>query len=298
MTTEIKSAGWIGVGVMGLSMCRRLMGHGISLQVYNRTAAKADPLVAEGARWRNGPSAMAEDCQTIFTMLGFPADVADVYLGANGLLAAIRPGTTLIDMTTTKPSLAEKIQKEAARKRAFFIDAPVSGGDVGAREGALSIMVGGDSDSVARVRPLFEIMGKNIIHQGPAGAGQHTKMCNQIAIAGTMIGVCESLLYGARAGLDLNTMLASIRSGAAGCWTLEQLAPRILKRNFDPGFYIDHFIKDMEIALEEAARMDLALPGLALVNQLYRSVKAQGHGRRGTHALILGLERMAGLPSD
>ena len=189
-------------------------------------------------------------------------------------------------MTTTEPSLAIEIAQAAAARHAQALDAPVSGGDVGARNATLSIMAGGDAEALARVRPLLEAMGKTIVHEGGPGSGQHTKMCNQIVIAGTMIGVCESLLYGARAGLDLNTMLQSIRGGAAGCWTLENLAPRVLNGNFDPGFLVEHFIKDMGIALDEAARMKLALPGLALVRQLYLAVAAQGHGRAGnTRAL-------------
>jgi len=201
-------------------------------------------------------------------------------------------------MTTTKPSIAIRIAAFASSKGSAFVDAPVSGGDVGARNATLSIMVGGDHAAVARAMPYFEKLGKNIVHQGEAGAGQHTKMCNQITIAGTMIGVSECLVYGHKAGLNMETVLKSIGSGAAGCWTLDNLAPRVLKRNFAPGFYIEHFIKDMEIALEEAARMDLALPGLALVNQLYRAIKAQGHGLSGTQALVLGLEKLSGLNLD
>ena len=197
-------------------------------------------------------------------------------------------------MTTTEPSLAIEIAAAARARGASAVDAPVSGGDVGARNAALSIMIGGEPDDVARARPLFELLGKNIVHQGGPGAGQHAKMCNQIVIAGTMIGVCESLVYGARAGLDLETMLTSIKSGAAGCWTLENLAPRVIKRNFDPGFLVEHFLKDMGIALEEARRMKLALPGLALVHQLYVAVQAQGHGRGGTQALVLALEHISG----
>jgi 3-hydroxyisobutyrate dehydrogenase len=228
-------------------------------------------------------------------MVGVPADVRDVYFGQDGILSALKPGAIAVDMTTTEPSLASEIASAAAAKGARAVDAPVSGGDVGARNATLSIMVGGDADAVAAVQPLFERLGKNIVHQGAAGAGQHTKMCNQIVIAGTMIGVCESLVYGAKAGLNLETMLSSIRSGAAGCWTLENLAPRVLKRNFDPGFLVEHFIKDMGIALAEARRMNLALPGLALVQQLYIAVQAQGHGRKGTHALVLALEHLSGI---
>jgi 3-hydroxyisobutyrate dehydrogenase len=196
-------------------------------------------------------------------------------------------------MTTTEPSLAVEIAAAASARGAAAIDAPVSGGDVGARNATLSIMVGGAPDDVARAKPLFEVMGKNIVHQGGPGAGQHTKMCNQIVISGTMIGVCESLVYGARAGLNLETMLQSIKSGAAGCWTLENLAPRVIKRDFAPGFIAEHFIKDMGIALDEAKRMKLALPGLALVHQLYVAVQAQGHGRQGTQALVLALEHLS-----
>jgi 3-hydroxyisobutyrate dehydrogenase len=201
-------------------------------------------------------------------------------------------------MTTTKPSLAARIAESAAKREVGFVDAPVSGGDVGARNGTLSIMAGGAKRDLERAMPFFEIMGGNIVHQGGPGAGQHTKMCNQIVIAGTMAGVCESLVYARKAGLDPETVLASIGKGAAGCWTLDNLAPRIFKRDFAPGFYIDHFIKDMEIALEEAARMGISVPGLALVHQLYRAVKAQGHGRSGTQALILALEQMSALDGD
>jgi 3-hydroxyisobutyrate dehydrogenase len=225
--------------------------------------------------------------------VGFPPDVREVYLGPEGLLAGAKSGAILVDMTTTQPSLAREIYDTARPRGISTVDAPVSGGDVGARNATLSIMVGGDREVVERIRPLFEAMGKSVVHQGGPGAGQHTKMCNQIVIAGTMIGVCESLLYGYKAGLDLETMLQSIRGGAAGCWTLDNLAPRVLKRNFDPGFFVEHFIKDMGIALDEAGRMGISLPGLALVHQLYRAVQAQGHGRCGTHALMLALETMS-----
>jgi 3-hydroxyisobutyrate dehydrogenase len=222
--------------------------------------------------------------------------VRDVYFSEQGILAGVKPGTLLVDMTTTEPTLAREIQARAAALGCNAVDAPVSGGDVGARNRALSIMVGGDADAVSKVMPLFEILGKNIVHQGGPGAGQHTKMCNQIVIAGTMIGVCESLVYAFQAKLDPEKMLQSIRSGAAGCWTLENLAPRVLKGNFDPGFIVEHFIKDMGIALAEAQQMRLAMPGLALVHQLYLALQAQGHGRRGTQALVLALEHISNLP--
>jgi 3-hydroxyisobutyrate dehydrogenase len=284
---------WIGTGVMGLSMCGHLLARGAHVSVFTRTRHKAQPLFDRGAVWAGSPHAAAEQADIVFTMVGFPADVRDVYFSDHGVIAGVQAGSVLVDMTTTEPSLAIEIAHAAAVRHAQALDAPVSGGDVGARNATLSIMAGGDAAALARVRPLFEAMGKTIVHEGGPGSGQHTKMCNQIVIAGTMVGVCESLLYGARAGLDLNTMLQSIRGGAAGCWTLENLAPRVLNGNFDPGFMVEHFIKDMGIALDEAARMQLALPGLALVRQLYLAAAAQGHGRAGTHALYLALRRLS-----
>jgi 3-hydroxyisobutyrate dehydrogenase len=286
------SLGWIGTGIMGRSMCGHLVAKGYPVTVYSRTRERASGLVEQGAAWADSPAQVAAAADVVFTMVGFPADVRDVYFGERGVMRSLRSGTVAVDMTTTEPRLAIEIASAAAAKGAAAVDAPVSGGDVGARNATLSIMVGGAPDAVARVTPFFEILGKNIVHQGGPGAGQHTKMCNQIVIAGTMIGVCESLLYGARAGLNLETMLQSIKSGAAGCWTLENLAPRVLKGNFDPGFVVEHFIKDMGIALAEAGRMTLSMPGLALVHQLYVAVQAQGHGRKGTHALMLALEQL------
>lgn len=288
-----KEIGWIGAGIMGKSMARRLMDAGHAVYLNSRTREKAADLLKAGAIWRDSPAEVARHADIVFTMVGFPKDVEAVYFGRNGILASTRPGMILVDMTTTGPRLAEKIHLAARERGARSVDAPVSGGDVGARDGALSIMAGGDSETVASVIPFLEHLGKNIAHQGGPGAGQHTKMVNQITIAGTMIGVCEAMVYAHKAGLDTDGVLHSIGSGAAACWTLENLAPRILARDFEPGFLVDHFIKDMEIALDEAARMDLSLPGLALVNQLYRSVKAQGKGNRGTQALILALERMS-----
>ena len=290
-TTKI---GWIGTGVMGRWMCQHLMDLGYDMTVYNRTKSKAQPLLDAGATWVDSPSDVAAASDVIFTIVGFPPDVREVYLGDTGILKGATAGSILVDMTTTEPSLAIEIYTEARAQQVSSVDAPVSGGDVGAREARLSIMVGGDEVAVQAVMPLLSAMGKNIVHQGEAGAGQHTKMCNQITISGTMIGVCEALLYGHKAGLDLETMLSSISGGAAACWSLDNLAPRVLKRNFDPGFFVEHFIKDMRIALDEARKMNLSLPGLALVHQLYTAVKAQGHGRLGTQALMLALEQMSG----
>ena len=291
--SETTRIGWIGTGVMGASMCRHLLARGHAVTVHNRTRAKAEPLLSAGAVWADTPRAVAERSDVVFTIVGFPQDVREVYLGDQGVLASARSGSVVVDMTTTEPSLAREIDAAARAKGVAAIDAPVSGGDVGARNAALSIMVGGDKAAVEAVMVLFEAMGKSIVYQGSAGAGQHAKMCNQIVIAGTMIGVCECLVYGHQAGLDLETMLESISGGAASCWSLSNLAPRVLKRNFDPGFFVEHFIKDMSIALDEAERMGLSLPGLALVHQLYLAVQAQGHGKRGTHALMLALERMS-----
>ena len=284
--------GWIGTGVMGRSMCQHLINAGYSATVHSRTKEKARPLLDMGARWADTPADVARDAEIVFTMVGFPDDVRDIYLGANGIMEGLDEGKILVDMTTSNPSLATVLDERARAKTCRAVDAPVSGGDVGARNAALSIMVGGSQDAVNAIMPLLEVMGKTIVHQGPAGSGQHAKMCNQIVIAGTMVGVCESLIYGFRAGLDLKTLLASIGGGAAGCWTLDNLAPRILRRNFDPGFFVEHFIKDMGIALEEARRMNLALPGLALVQQLYLAVQANGGNRLGTQALMLALEQM------
>ena len=292
--TENTKVGWIGTGVMGVSMAGHLQREGYALNVFNRTKEKAGDLLEKGAVWCDSPSQVAEMSDLIFTIVGFPQDVREVYFGSKGIMNGVGAGSLCIDMTTTAPSLAVEIHKMGQEKGVGTIDAPVSGGDVGAKNGTLSIMVGGDEQDVKAVMPLLEIMGKNIVHEGQPGAGQHTKMCNQITIAGTMIGVCEALLYGTKAGLDLSTMLEAISGGAAGCWSLDNLAPRIVNRNFDPGFYVEHFVKDMEIALSEAKRMNLALPGLAIVHQLYKAVEAQGHGRMGTHALSLALEKLNG----
>ena len=293
VSPEHTRIGWIGVGVMGRSMCGHLVASGYRTSVHTRTRDKARALLDAGAAWADTPRAVAEQSDVVFTMVGFPADVRDVYFASDGALAGGRGGSVFVDMTTTEPTLAREIYDRACALGAQSVDAPVSGGDVGARNRALSIMVGGDAEAVSAVMPLLEILGKNIVHQGGPGSGQHTKMCNQIVIAGTMIGVCESLVYAHKAGLNPAEMLRSIKSGAAGCWTLDNLAPRVLQGDFEPGFIVEHFIKDMGIALAEAERMGLAMPGLALVHQLYLALKAQGHGRRGTQALVLALERIS-----
>jgi 3-hydroxyisobutyrate dehydrogenase len=287
--------GWIGAGVMGRWMCHHVMSKGYSTTVYTRSRDKAKPLLEAGAAWADSPKAVAERSDVVFAIVGFPADVREVFLGPQGALAGSKAGNILVDMTTSEPSLAREIYAAAQAKGVGSVDAPVSGGDVGAKEARLSIMVGGDAEVVEAVRPLLECMGKTIVHQGPAGAGQHTKMVNQILIATNMIGVCEALLYGYKAGLDLKKVLQSVGGGAAASWSLNTLGPRIMERNFEPGFFVEHFIKDMGIALEEAKRMNLSLPGLALANQLYLAVQAQGYGKKGTHALMLALEHLSGI---
>jgi 3-hydroxyisobutyrate dehydrogenase len=287
--------GWIGTGVMGRWMCQHVMSKGFKATVYNRTPEKARPLVDSGATLADSPCAVAERSDVVFAIVGFPNDVREVFLGERGALAGSRQGMAIVDMTTSEPALAREIYEQAKKKGVASVDAPVSGGDIGARNATLSIMVGGDANAVEAIRPLFECMGKTIVHQGPAGAGQHTKMVNQVLIATNMIGVCEALLYGYKAGLDPKVVLQSVGGGAAASWSLNNLGPRIIDRNFEPGFFVDHFIKDMGIALEEAKRMRLSLPGLALAHQLYLAVQAQGWGRKGTHALMLALEQLSNI---
>ena len=285
--------GWIGTGVMGSSMCGHLIDRGFSATVFNRTRAKAEPLLSRGAAWADSPKQVAERSDVIFTIVGFPHDVRQVILGDNGVLAGCSTGDIVVDMTTSEPSLAVKIAEAASAKGVFAVDAPVSGGDVGAREARLSIMIGGQQAAVDALAPCWQALGKTIVYQGGPGSGQHTKMVNQTLIAGNMIGVCEALLYAHQAGLDLERVMQSVASGAAGSWSLSNLGPRIIQNNFDPGFFVEHFIKDMGIALDEAQRMGLALPGLALAKQLYLALQAQGHGRDGTHALQLALASLS-----
>jgi 3-hydroxyisobutyrate dehydrogenase len=299
MTLEIAPGktriGWIGTGVMGSSMCGHLIAAGYSATVFNRTPEKARALVEKGAKLADSPRAVAAASDVVFTIVGFPQDVREVTLGPDGTLAGSRSGMVLVDMTTSEPALAVEIDRAARAKQVHAVDAPVSGGDVGAREARLSIMIGGEKEVVDALRPLFEVMGKTIVHHGPAGAGQHTKMVNQVLIATNMIGVCEGLLYGYKAGLDLNVVLQSVGSGAAGSWSLNNLGPRMIAGNFEPGFFVEHFLKDMGIALAEARRMKLCLPGLALAEQLYRAVAAQGLERKGTHALMLALAQLSAI---
>jgi len=287
--------GWIGLGVMGRSMCGHLIDKGFSATVYTRTKATADSVVAAGAQWGANPKAVAEQSDVVFSIVGFPSDVREVLLGEQGALAGATKGDVLVDMTTSEPSLAVEIYEKAKAKGVSSVDAPVSGGDVGAKEARLSIMIGGDEDTVGALQPCWDAMGKTVVRQGGAGAGQHTKMVNQTLIAAGMIAVCEGLLYAYRAGLDLETVMQSVGSGAAGSWSLSNLGTRMIANNFDPGFFVEHFVKDMGIALAEARRMNLALPGLALAFQLYEGVIANGGGRNGTHALMLTLAQLSGV---
>jgi 3-hydroxyisobutyrate dehydrogenase len=280
-----ETVGFVGTGVMGRSMAGRLLDAGHRLRVFTRTPAKAQDLLDRGAAWAGSPAEVAEGCDVVFTIVGFPRDVEEVYLGAAGLVAVMRPGAVLVDMTTSRPDLAARIAAAVAARGGSALDAPVSGGDRGAREGTLSIMVGGDRAAFDRVLPLLRVMGRNVVHHGPAGSGQHCKLCNQIAIAGNMLGVCEAVAYARRAGLDPQAVLGSISAGAAGSWSLSNLAPRMLAGDFSPGFFVKHFIKDMEIAAESADTMGLDTPGLDLAARLYRTLAAEGHGDDGTQAL-------------
>lgn len=287
MSSKLEQAavGFIGTGVMGKSMARHIMKAGHKVHVHTRTASKADELVQEGAVWQNTPAKLAAECDVIITMVGYPNDVEQIYLGEDGLIAHARRGAYLIDMTTSSPLLAKRIYEAAAAKGQHALDAPVSGGDIGAREARLSIMVGGEQEDYEAVLPILKLMGTNIVLQGTAGAGQHTKMCNQIAIATNMIGVCEALAYAKHAGLNPEQVLKSIESGAAGSWSLSNLGPRMIAGNFEPGFYVKHFIKDMGIALESAKEMGMDTPGLALAVSLYRQLSELGYDEKGTQVL-------------
>lgn len=279
--------GFVGLGVMGNAMAKRLIEAGYHLRVHNRTRSKAEEVLGLGARWCDTPAEVAVDSEVVITIVGTPRDVEEVYLSQEGIISASPSGALLIDMTTSSPALAQKIAESANQRGLGALDAPVSGGDLGAREGTLSIMVGGDADSFERAKPIFDRLGKNIVLQGPPGSGQHTKMCNQIAIAGTMLGMSEALAYAQRSGLEPERVLRSISGGAAASWSLTNLAPRVLKGDFGPGFYIRHFLKDMEIAAAEAKRLGVQLPSLDLAIASYREVAERESDLLGTQALYL-----------
>lgn len=286
--------GWIGTGVMGSHMAMHVLKAGYPLTVYNRTASKAQALIDAGATLAASPGEVAAASEVVFTMVGYPSDVRSVIAGDDGVLANLRPGGVVVDLTTSSPALASELAEIAAGAGLSVLDAPVTGGDVGAQKGALSVMAGGDASAFERVRPLIACFASVINHFGSAGRGQHCKMANQISIATTMLGMCEGLLYAHAAGLDLDTYLAAIRGGGAGSFSIESYAPRILRRDMKPGFYVEHFVKDLGIALEACKHLAISLPGLALAQQLYVSLVANGDGKCGTQALIKTLERMNG----
>jgi 3-hydroxyisobutyrate dehydrogenase len=290
----ISTIGWVGTGIMGAHMCRHLIEAGYKVKVTNRTKEKALPLVERGAAWCSTPAEAADGADMVVTMVGYPSDVREVVLGPHGVLGAAQPGCILADMTTSEPELAKEIFEVAAAKGVASLDAPVSGGDVGARDATLTVMVGGRQEDFERALPVFCHLGKSVTLEGGPGAGQHTKMANQVAIASGMIGVCEALLYARRAGLDVAKVIETIAPGAAGSWSLSNYGPRALRGDFDPGFKVGHFIKDLGIALAEARRMKLALPGLALAEQLYLATSARGLGELGTHSLLLTLSELSG----
>lgn len=285
MKQEMSSIGFIGTGVMGKSMIHHLLQRGYTVYVYNRTKEKADSLLTAGAHWCDTPKELVQNVEIVMTMVGYPHDVEEIYFGTEGIIENAKEGTIAIDFTTSTPTLAKRVYEEAKKKGIYTLDAPVSGGDIGAKEGRLAIMIGGEQDVYEVCLPLFEILGENIQLQGPAGSGQHTKMCNQIAIASNMIGVCEAVAYAKKAGLDPEKVLQSISTGAAGSWSLSNLAPRMLTEDFAPGFYVKHFMKDMKIALEEAEKLELPVPGLTLAKDLYAQLIEAGEENSGTQVL-------------
>lgn len=290
----MKRIGWIGTGIMGAPMCGHLMKAGYALTITTRTKAKAEGLLHDGAAWRDTPREVAEASDYVFSMVGYPEDVESVLLGEEGALTGMRPGGILVDMTTSKPALAVAIAEAASKRGVQALDAPVSGGDSGAQAGTLAIMAGGDADAFNEIKPLFDLMGQNVKRMGPAGAGQHTKMVNQILVASGMIGTVESLMYAASAGLDMQEVISVVGKGAAASWSINNLGPKIAQGDYDPGFFIKHFVKDLGIALEESRRMKLALPGLATAQQFYHAAMAQDLENMGTQALYKVYQQLNG----
>lgn len=287
--------GWIGTGVMGRSMCAHLMKAGYSMAVYNRTVEKTKSLVDLGAVLCNSPAEVASQSDVVFSMVGFPTDVRETILGESGVLSSLKAGGVLVDMTTSQPGLAVEIADAATKVGVHAVDAPVSGGDLGAREARLSIMVGGEQKVFELLLPLWQIMGKTYVYHGTAGTGQHAKMVNQILIAAGMVGLCEAMLYAQQSGLNPELVLQSVSAGAAGSWSLTNLTPRMLRGDFEPGFFVDHIVKDLGIALAEAERLRLQLPGLELAKRLYVQLQEFGHGRKGTQALVLAIAKLNGI---
>lgn len=281
-----QSIAFIGTGVMGRSMAGHLLKAGHQVHVFNRTKAKAQTLLDAGAHWHDSAGAAASQADYTFTIVGFPSDVEETYFGEEGVLAHARRSSVLVDMTTSSPTLAQRIASAASEKGLNALDAPVSGGDIGAKEARLVIMVGGDSVAFERAKPLLELMGRNVLLHGGPGAGQHCKLANQISIASIMMSWCEALTYAKKAGLDPIRVIESIGGGAAASWSLNNLAPRALRGDFAPGFYVKHFIKDMRLALESAAAMKLDLPGLAQARKLYDEIARRGWENEGTQVLL------------
>ncbi len=286
--------GWIGTGIMGRPMCGHILSGGYRTSIYNRTKSKAEELINKGAVWCTSPEEAAKNSDIIFTILGYPEDVREVYFGKEGIFTSLKSGTVLVDMTTTEPSLSIEIYNKAKDKGVYAVDAPVSGGDVGAINAKLSIMVGGDEEIVSSIIPLLKLLGHQIVYEGGPGAGQHTKVCNQITVGGVMTGICEALLYSYKAGLDPDTMIKTVCAGAASTWLMENLGPRIIDNDFKPGFFVEHFIKDLGIAIAECKRMNLDLPGLKLSMELYEKTRDLGYGKLGTQALFLALKEISG----
>ncbi|MHB0855753.1 MAG: NAD(P)-dependent oxidoreductase [Rectinema subterraneum] len=286
-----KTIGFIGLGVMGGAMAGHIRASGERLLIYTRTKSKVQMLLDAGAEWRDSPKELAHECDVIFTMVGYPSDVEEVYFGPEGLIENARPGAILVDATTSRPDLAVRIYEAAKARGLGALDAPVSGGDIGAKNATLTIMVGGDEEAFQSVKPLLEVMGKTVIRQGGPGAGQHTKMANQIAVAGNLLGAVEAVTYARSAGLDPRRMLLSIANGAAQSWQLSNNVPKMLDGNFDPGFYIKHFLKDLRIALDAAHVMKIELPMVALAERLFAKLVAEGMGDLSTHAIYLLYER-------
>ena len=292
---ESTRIGWIGTGVMGRSMCSHLLKAGYKASVYNRSPSKLSDLISLGATACSSPREVAMQSDVVFSMVGYPSDVEQVFLGENGALSGLASGSAIVDMTTSRPGLAVKIANEASSKGVMALDAPVSGGDIGAREARLSIMAGGPEEAFDALTPLWKLMGATYVLHGPAGCGQHAKMVNQILIASGMVGLCEAMLYAKQSGLNPELVLKSVSTGAAGSWSLSNLTPRILKGDFAPGFFVDHIVKDLSIAIDEAERLGLQLPGLANAKKAYEYLQAMGHGRSGTQSLILAMAKQNGI---
>lgn len=278
--------GFIGVGVMGASIVKHLLKDGYEVNVYNRTKSKADEVVSLGAIWQDTPKAVTIESDIVFTIVGYPKDVEEVYYSEDGIFAGATNEKILVDMTTSTPSLAQKIFATGRERKIEVLDAPVSGGDLGAKNGTLTIMVGGTKEAYQIVEPIFNVFSGKVKLQGAAGSGQHTKMANQIMIAGTMVGMSELLVYANAAGLELESVLDTVGGGSAQNWSLTNYAPRILREDFTAGFFVKHFVKDLKIALAEAEKMDIQLPGTSLAKELYEKLENQGHGNDGTQALI------------